>query len=748
MMNNWINIINATQNNLKNISTKLPKHQLTVVTGVSGSGKSSLVFDTLAAESRRELNDTFPSFLQHSLPKYGRPSVEKIENLPVAIVIEQKKLSPNSRSTVGTYTEIYTFLRLLFSRVGEPFVGYSDTFSFNHPDGKCPTCDGLGYVTTIDMHQLVDFDKSLNEDPIHFPTFGKDAWRWKRYAYSGLFDLDKKINDYSPEELALFLHAPQQKLKNAPEKWPKTALYEGIIPRMERSILHSDEGKRHQKQIDRFVTVQTCPDCQGSRVNEKVRRCKINEKSIADLVELSLDELQAFIATVDAPLAIDLKPELTNRLQALIDIGLSYLTLNRSTSSLSGGEAQRIRISKYINNALNDVLYILDEPSAGLHPKDIERINRALQRLKAKGNTVVLVEHHPQLIQTADYIIDIGPAAGEQGGQVQFAGPYHEFLKQPTITSQELQKTIPVNDTPRHPQGWLAVEHANLHNLKDISTKIPLGVMTVLCGVAGSGKSSFGEVIRRTALENKQEVIAISQKSIGINLRSTPLTYLDIFSEIRQLFAKENHVSAALFSYNSKGACPHCKGKGVIVSDMAFMDDIVTECEICHGTRYRPEVLAYTYQGKTIVDILDMTVNESSQFFAGETFAKELTMLVEVGLGYLRLNQSLTTLSGGELQRLKLANQLHKKGAFYLLDEPTDGLHLKDIEQLLDLFNRLVNQGNTLVLLEHHMSVIKRADWLIEIGPEGGSHGGQVMFAGTPQQLLASDDQITKPYMS
>lgn len=411
-------------------------------------------------------------------------------------------------------------------------------------------------------------------------------------------------------------------MKNAPEKWPKTALYEGIIPRMERSILHSDEGKRHQKQLDRFVTVQTCHDCQGSRVNEKVRSCKINEKSIADLVELSLDELQAFIATVDAPLVIDLKPELTNRLQALIDIGLSYLTLNRSTSSLSGGEAQRIRISKYINNALNDVLYILNEPSAGLYSKDIERINRALQRLKAKGNTVVLVEHHPQLIQTADYIIDIGPAAGEQGGQVQFAGPYHEFLKQPTITSQELQKMIPVNDTPRHPQGWLAVEHANLHNLKDVSTKIPLGVMTVLCGVAGSGKSSFGEVIRQTALENKQEVIAISQKSIGINLRSTPLTYLDIFSEIRQLFAKENQVSTTLFSYNSKGACPHCKGKGVIVSDMAFMDDIVTECEICHGTRYRPEVLAYMYQGKTIVDILDMTVNESSQFFAGETFVK------------------------------------------------------------------------------------------------------------------------------
>ncbi|WP_242590203.1 excinuclease ABC subunit A [Enterococcus sp. DIV0840] len=731
---------------MKNVTTQIPKHKLTVVTGVSGSGKSSLIFDTLAAESRRELNDTFPSFLQKYLPKYGRPVVENIENLPVAIVIEQKKLSSNSRSTVGTYTDIYTFLRLLFSRIGKPFVGYSDTFSFNHPDGKCPECDGIGPVTTIDVHKLVDFNKSLNEGPIDFPTFHAGLWRWKRYADSGLFDLDKKIKDYSKEELELFLHAPQQKLKSPPEKWPHTALFEGLIPRMRRSILQSDEGKRHQKQLDRFVTVGTCPTCLGTRVNERVRSCKISGKSIADVVMFSLDELTSFIEKIDEPLAVDVKPEIQKRLKALIDIGLSYLTLARSTGSLSGGEAQRIRISKYINSALNDMMYILDEPSAGLHPKDIDRINNALLSLKNKGNTVVLVEHNPQLIQSADYILDMGPGAGEGGGELQFAGDYSKFLQAKTITSEALQTTIQIKTKTRKPKNFLDIKNANRHNLKDFSVKIPLNVMTVICGVAGSGKSSLGEVIRQTAIEDNQEIVAISQKSIGINLRSTPLTYLDIFGKIRELFAKENSVSAALFSYNSKGACPRCRGKGVIISDMAFMEDIVTTCEVCQGTRYNPEVLKYTYNAKTIVDVLEMTVNESGHFFSKLPFKNELLTLIEVGLGYLRLNQSLTTLSGGELQRLKLANQLHKKGTIYLLDEPTDGLHLADIDQLLRLFNQMVDEGSSLILLEHHLSIIKQADWIIEMGPEGGAKGGQLMFSGTPKELSTSDDLITKPY--
>lgn len=744
----YIKMKHVKQNNLKDVTVKIPKHQLSVVTGVSGSGKSSLVFDTLAAESRRELNDTFSSYTQRYLPKYGRPDVEKIENLPVSIMIEQKKVSANSRSTVGTYTDIYTFLRLLFSRVGKPFIDYSDTFSFNHPDGKCPTCDGLGKVTEIHLHQLVDFNKSLNEDPIDFPTFHKGKWRWKRYADSGLFDLDKKIADYTPEEQDLLFYAPQQQIKNAPPEWPHTALYEGIVPRVQRSIIHSDEGRRHQKQLDRFVTVKECPDCHGSRVNERVRSCKIMDKNIADVVNLSLEQLKEFVAAVTDPLAVNVKSEIMLRVQALIDIGLSYLTLERATGTLSGGEAQRIKIAKYINSSLNDIMYILDEPSAGLHPQDIERVSQALLAIKNKGNTVILVEHHPQLIKMADYIVDLGPKAGEDGGEIQFAGPYDKFLQSNTITSRALQEKIPLNTAPRKSKSTLAVKNADLHNLKNLSVDIPLGVLTVICGVAGSGKSSLASVIYQEIVQQEQELVYISQKSIGVNLRSTPMTYLNIFDKIRSLFAKENNVSPALFSYNSKGACPRCKGKGVIVSDMSFMEDVTTVCELCHGTRYNEEATQYLYQGKTIVDVLEMNVNESFAFFKDQSFAEELKQLLDVGLGYLKLNQSLSTLSGGELQRLKLADNLHRKGTIYLLDEPTDGLHLDDIQQLLDLFEQMVEKGNSIILLEHHISVIKRADWVIEIGPEGGSKGGYLTFSGTVEELAKADQTVTAPYLT
>ncbi|MGL9926787.1 MULTISPECIES: ATP-binding cassette domain-containing protein [Enterococcus] len=743
----WIEIKHASQNNLKNISVNIPKKQLTVVTGLSGSGKSSLVFDTLAAESRRELNDTFSSFVQNYLPKYGRPEVEKIENLPVAIVIDQKKVAGNSRSTVGTYTDIYTFLRLLFSRAGSPFVGYSDTFSFNHPDGKCPTCDGLGKITEINLHQLVDYDKSLNEGPIDFPTFTVGNWRWKRYAHSGLFDLDKKIKDYSPEELALFLYAPQQKLANPPKEWPHTALYEGIVPRMQRSILHTDEGKRHQKYLNHFVTVKRCPDCLGSRVNERVRSCKINQKSIADAVDMPLTELHSFIRSMDLSLIKTIQEELLVRLEALINIGLSYLTLGRATETLSGGEAQRIKIAKYVNSALNDIMYILDEPSAGLHPKDIERISRALLNLKNKGNTVVLVEHNPQLIREADFIIDIGPFAGENGGHVQFSGTYDAFLASKTLTSQALQEPLTLNDQPRIARKSLTIEHATLHNLNNLSVEVPLGVLTVICGVAGSGKSSLAEEIYQKAQADNQEIIHLSQKSITANLRSTPMTYLNIFDKVRKLFAEENHVSPALFSYNSKGACPTCKGKGIIVSDMSFMEDVTSICETCHGTRYKEEVLHYLYNGKNIVEVLALSVKDGYDFFKDQPFALSLKNLLEVGLGYLKLNQSLSTLSGGELQRVKLADTLHQKKAIYLMDEPTDGLHLIDIQQSLQLFNRMVEEGNSLILLEHHIDVIKSADWLIELGPEGGENGGQLLFTGTPANMLNSTHSITKGYL-
>lgn len=743
----WIKIRHATQNNLKNVSVDIPKKQLTVVTGLSGSGKSSLVFGTLAAESRRELNDTFSSFVQNYLPKYGRPEVEKIENLPVAIVIDQKKVTSNSRSTVGTYTDIYTFLRLLFSRAGSPFVGYSDSFSFNHPEGKCLTCDGLGKITDINIYNLVDFDKSLNEGPIDFPTFTTGNWRWKRYAYSGLFNLDKKIKDFSPEELSLFLYAPQQKLDNPPKEWPHTALYEGIIPRMQRSILHTDEGKRHQKYINRFVTVKSCPDCLGSRVNERVRSCKIDNKSIADVVEMPLNELHSFIRSINISLVKNIQQELLVRLEALINIGLSYLTLGRATETLSGGEAQRIKIAKYVNSSLNDIMYVLDEPSAGLHPKDIERISYALLNLKNKGNTVVLVEHNPQLIREADFIIDMGPFAGENGGEIQFSGTYNSFLMSKTLTSQALQEVLPVKNDPRKAINSLKISHGILHNLKDISVEVPLGILTVICGVAGSGKSSLSEEIYQKAQSENLEIIHLSQKSITANLRSTPMTYLNIFDKVRKLFAEENQVSPALFSYNSKGACPTCKGKGIIISDMSFMEDVSSVCETCHGTRYKDEVLRYLYKEKNIVEVLALSIKEGHDFFKDQSFATSLKNLLEVGLSYIKLNQSLSTLSGGELQRMKLADSLHQKKAIYLMDEPTDGLHMIDIQQSIQLFNQMVEEGNSLILLEHHIDVIRSADWLIEIGPEGGEKGGRLLFTGTPENMLNSTQSITKKYL-
>lgn len=748
MNNEWIEISNAHQNNLKNVSVKIPKHQLTVFTGVSGSGKSTLVFDTLVAQSRRELNDTFSSYIQHILPKYGRPVVDHIENLPIAIPIEQRKMSGNVRSTVGTYTEIYTFLRLLFSRIGKPFVGYSDVFSFNHPQGKCEVCDGLGFTKDINVNHLVDFNQSLNENPINFPTFGYGAWRWKRYAYSGLFDLDKKIKDYSQEELEMLLYSPQQKLTNPSSEWPKTALYEGIVPRIERSILNTDEGKRHKRQLDQFVSTQTCRACSGSRLNDKARSCKINGYSISDLVSLPLDELQEFIEQIDNSLVKDINIQIINRLEALKTIGLSYLNLSRSTDTLSGGEAQRIRIAKHITSSLNDVMYVLDEPSSGLHPKDIERIYNCLNILKQQGNTIILVEHNPLLIEKADYIIDVGPGHGESGGEIQFAGRYHDFVNADTITSIAMREKQVRKTTSRTLSSWITIQNQHLNTLKNVSLKFPLQALTVLCGVAGSGKTSLAEVIRSKLVDEATDVITISQKNIGISLRSTPMTYLDIFDEIRKLFAQANKVSPALFSYNSKGACPHCKGKGVIVNDMYFMDDVVSECELCHGTRYNDEALQYLYQGQSIVDVLSMTVTQAIAFFSQQRkITVGLQALEDVGVGYLKLNQSLKTLSGGELQRIKLSSYLQKEGSVYIIDEPTNGLHLKDIDHLLVLFSHLVAKGNTIIIIEHSLKVIREADWIVEMGPEGGRLGGQIMFAGTFDDLKSSSDSITRPYL-
>ena len=746
MNHDYIRIVDAYENNLKHISLDIPKHKLTVFTGVSGSGKSSLVIDTIAAQSRRELNDTFPSFIQHMLPKYGRPHVGRIEHLPAAIVIDQKKPAPNQRSTVGTYTDTYSLLRLLFSRVGKPFVGYSDTFSFNHPQGSCPRCEGLGVITELDVHKLVDFNKCLN-DPgvINYVAFEPGQWRWIRYAASGLFDLDKKIRDYTEEELELFLYSPQIRLKDPPEGWPKSAKYEGLVHRMYRSVLNSDEGKLHRQILDPMTHRGTCPVCGGARLNEKVLSCRIEGKNIAEVCNLPLKELQNWLYSFEDPLAVDIQAKLGARIQALIDIGLDYLSLDRGLNTLSGGEAERCKIAKYMNSPLSDLLYILDEPSVGLHSHDIYRMINAVKSLRDRGNTVILVEHHPEMIREADYVIDMGPGPGDEGGQLLFTGSFPELLESETKTGLMMKQKTPFKKKLRTPKDWYALSGINFHNLRDVSVRLPLGVMVVIAGVAGSGKSSLMESFADHAGELAP--IYISQKNIGISLRSTPATYLGAADEIRKVFAARTHAKASLFSFNGKGKCPVCGGKGVIVSDMAFMDAIETTCEACHGLRYSDEALQYKVDGKNIAEVMDLSVEQALAWFSGTHIAKLLYPLKRVGLSYLHLNQSLSTLSGGELQRLKLASYLNSKGEVFILDEPTDGLHMDDIERIIRLFSEMTDAGNSLFLIEHNLEVLKASDYCIELGPGGGDAGGKILYAGIPEGIKNCPESVTKLYL-
>jgi excinuclease UvrABC ATPase subunit len=752
MLTDTIRIRGARENNLKDVSLDIPKYRITVFTGVSGSGKSSLVLDTIAAKSRRELNDTFPTFVQQYLPKYGRPHVDSIEGLPIAVVIDQKKPAQNSRSTVGTYTDIYALMRLLFSRVGKPFVGYSDSFSFNHPQGSCPRCSGLGEIRELDIHKLVDFDKSLNdEDTIHYIAFGKGGWRWIRYAHSGLFDLDKKIRDYSPEELDLFLNSPQIKLKNPPSNWPKTAKYEGLIPRMYRSIINSEEGLLHAAVLNPMLTMGTCPDCGGTRLNPKVLTCRIEGVNIAEACAMPISRLSAWIRNLSDPLAVDMKAAIGARLTALEEIGLGYLSLDRPVGTLSGGEAQRCKIAKYINSSLSDVLYILDEPSVGLHNRDIERMKRSVRRLRDAGNTVLLVEHHPEMIRIADHVVDLGPGPGIDGGRIVFEGSYEELLRSDTATGSMLGDPCPFKAEPRPVRETFRLENATLHNLKGISVDVPLDVFGVVAGVAGSGKSSLMECFRR-AFPDLDRVVYISQKSIGVSLRSTPATYMDVAGDIRKAFAKAHKMKEEYFTFNGKGACPVCGGKGVIVSEMAFMDAIETTCEACGGLRYAPEALGYTLTGATgetlnIAEVMDLSVRLASAFFRGTVIEEKLRPLRDVGLQYLHLNQALSTLSGGELQRLKLASYLGVEGKVFIIDEPTDGLHTKDIRHIIRLFDALVDRGNTVWLIEHNLDVIRSADYLVELGPGAGEDGGRVLYTGTPAGVLACPDSITKDYL-
>ncbi|KFE42417.1 ATP-binding cassette domain-containing protein [Staphylococcus agnetis] len=745
-----INIRGARQNNLKNIHVAIPKHQLTVVTGRSGSGKSSLIFSTIAAESERLLNETYSSYIQHQLTHYDKPDVDQIENLPVAMIINQKRLGGNSRSTVGTISDIYASVRLLWSRIGEPFVGYSDVFSFNNPNGMCETCQGLGYVEDIDLNELLDYEKSLNEGAINFPSFKPDSWRGKRYRYSGLFDNDKKLKDYTEEEMHTFLYTEPTTLKNPPSIWPKTAKFEGLIHRFRRSFLINDnfEKKRFLKDVQRVVTTHQCPTCNGQRLNQKVLRCKINGMNIAEFTALTIEETIPFLKTIQSDKAAFIIQPLLTQLEALNDIGLNYLTLGRETTTLSGGESQRIKLIRHLNSPLTDLVYIIDEPSVGLHPEDIEKINQIMLNIRDKGNSVIIVEHDPDVIKIADHVIDIGPGAGKNGGNVTFEGTYRDLLKSDTDTGRALTRHHQLKThTPTHYKDWYTLNHISRNNLNDVSVKIPKQALTVLTGVAGSGKSS----LIKAGFEREPNAIFIDQKPVHASNRSNLLTYMDVFDEVRAFFSKATGLKKGMFSYNSEGACPNCNGKGVLKTELAFMPDFSQVCEVCGGTRYKQEVLNAKVEGKSIADVLALTVEEAITLFEKEpTIASRLKALQSTGLYYMTLGQSLDTLSGGEMQRVKLSRYLTEKMSnhVFIFDEPTTGLHEDDIPILQSRFEQLIKDGNTVILIEHNLTMMTQADWLIDVGPGAGTQGGHILYSGPPHDLFHIQNSVTAKHLA
>ncbi len=736
----------ARENNLKNISLEIPKNSITVFTGVSGSGKSSLVFETIGAEAQRQINETYDSYIRSRMPHYGTPDVDSIANLNVAIIINQKRIGGNARSTVGTITDIYTLLRLLFARIGEPFVGYSMMFSFNNPGGMCLTCEGLGTVTEINLDKLIDKNKSLNEGAINFPAFRPEGWRWTRYVYSGYFDNDKKIKNYTKAELDMLLYAEEHKPKKPSKEWGRTVLYEGIIPRIKRSFLkkESKEHKRKEDELREILHRQTCPECGGARLNQKVRSCTIQGMNIAECSDMQIDALVTFLKTINNKLVKPVLNELIQKLNHLSDIGLNYLSLSRETSSLSGGESQRIKMVKHLGSSLSGLLYIFDEPSIGLHPSDIDRVNKLILQLRDKGNTVLIVEHDPDVINIADHIVDMGPRAGKQGGEIVYEGSLEGLRYANSLTAAYWKKPRVINLHPRIAENFLWIRNAKLHNLKNISVQIPQHIITVVTGVAGSGKSSL---INHVLPSQHPDVKLIDQGLLRGSRRSHLASYTGIFNSIREYFAKENHVSASLFSANAEGACPQCKGLGIITLDLAFMDDVEQPCDLCNGTGYKPGVLEYKWKGKNIVEVLKMTVEESATFLEDKRTGDLLNRVNNMGLGYMTLGQPLSTFSGGERQRLKLAIQFDEHGQLFVFDEPTTGLHPSDIEKLMSIFQKLVDHGNTVIIIEHNLSVISQADWIIDIGPGGGNEGGTIVFEGLVTDLLKTKTSKTGKYL-
>ncbi|HNB51124.1 MAG TPA: excinuclease ABC subunit UvrA [Anaerolineales bacterium] len=743
----YIEIRGARENNLKNVSLRIPKRKITIFTGVSGSGKSSIVFDTIASEAQRQLYENFSMFVRTFLPRYAQPDADSIENLSMPIVVDQKRMGGGSHSTVGTITDIYTVLRLLFSKVGQPYVGHYNVFSFNDPQGRCPECNGVGRKIGVDFEKFLDTSKSLNEGAILFSSYAIDSWDWSFLTQSGLFDNDKKLDAYTDEEMERLLYSPPLKVKTSFGGKTVNLTFEGIIDKFTRKYINQDVktySERTQKQVEPYITTGPCRACRGTRLNVTVLNCKINGYNIADLAAMEVGDLIEVIRGIDDPTAQSMVATLTERLQYLVDIGLEYLSLNRETDTLSGGESQRVKIVKHLSSSLTDVMYIFDEPSIGLHPRDVHRLNELLQKLRDKGNTVIVVEHDPDVIKVADHIVDVGPKAGTHGGAVVYEGAFEGLLKADTLTGKHLLHAMRLKATFRQPTGKLPIKNAKVNNLQHLNVEIPTGVLTVVTGVAGSGKSSL---INETFLHQHPDAIVIDQSEVGANSRSTPATYTGIMDEIRKDFAKANDVSNSLFSFNSKGACENCQGLGVVYVSLAFLDEAKIPCEVCEGRRFKDEVLAYKLNGKTIAEVLHMTVEEALGYFTNKKILKTLQAMSDVGLNYLSLGQPLSTLSGGEAQRIKLASELHKEGSVYVMDEPTTGLHMSDISHLLAVINRLVDNGNTVIVIEHNGDIIKNADWIIDMGPEGGHKGGQVIFEGTPRQLLDAPHSFTAAYL-
>lgn len=722
----------------------IPKEKIVVFTGVSGSGKSSIVFDTIAAESQRQMNETYSAFIRGRLPKYEKPKVELIQNLSASVIIDQSRLGGNARSTVGTISDLYSALRLLYSRIGKPYIGTASYFSFNNPNGMCTECSGLGKVMQLELSTVLDEDKSWNEGMVDLPSFRPGNWYFKQYVESGLFDADKKLKDYSDKERNLLLYGAYEKDGARVNK-----RIEGIYNHLSRVLLKRDTSAVSdvtQKRLETMITQQECPACHGKRLNQKVLSCKINGFNIAELCDMEFIKLRDILKGIDDPRGQTIIETLVASLTRMIDIGLPYLSMNRESASLSGGEAQRLKLVRYMGSALTGMTYIFDEPSTGMHPRDVYRMTRLLKSLRDKGNTVLVVEHDKDVISIADEIIDVGPLAGRNGGKILFQGSFEQLLLSGTKTGEAMKEQISVKEMPRRAKDFLSVKNASIHNLKNISVDIPLNILTVVTGVAGSGKSSL---IRDVfAKEYSDKVILVDQSPVTATGRSTPATFLGFFDEIRKVLAAENNVSASLFSFNSKGACPICKGRGVIVTELVFMDPVTTVCEQCEGKRYSEEAMSYKYKGKNIVDILKMTVDEAVEFFEeNKKISTHLKAMDKVGLSYLSLGQPLSTLSGGERQRIKLAKYLNKKGNIYVLDEPTTGLHAADVKNIMKLLDSIVDSGNTVIVIEHNIDVMKQADYLIDIGPDGGSAGGEVVFTGTPKEMIYNSDTITAEYL-